>query len=236
MCHGDAKPNNFMFRKIDIDFSDEEDEELKNFKCEGVESLLIDWQGGFLGSICNDLMWCLYPFFEVNSHDKELYEFAFRHYYDELKNVLETFQTDLQTFGLPEEFAEFRSLIRRGFVLEFLIVTVLRPVLNITNPRDLTKWHEKMEKFDKMKEKGGIHSLLARKKPKMPSQEKIFDNPRYMEFLEFYFKIATALGAFQELGLVYFELMKDGLFKVYLYSIQYDNKMRLLKLTNSLII
>merc|ERR1711879_815688 len=63
------------------------------------------------------------------------------------------------------------------------------------------------------KEKGGIHSLMARKKPKMPSQEKIFDNPRYMEFLQFYFKIATALGAFQELGLVYFELMKDGLFK-----------------------
>ena len=51
LCHGDAKPNNFMFRKIDIDFEDEDDEELKDLKCEGVESMLIDWQGGFLGKV-----------------------------------------------------------------------------------------------------------------------------------------------------------------------------------------
>ena len=38
-----------MFRKIDIDFDDDDDEELKDLKCEGVESMLIDWQGGFLG-------------------------------------------------------------------------------------------------------------------------------------------------------------------------------------------
>ena len=51
LCHGDAKPNNFMFRKIDIDFGEDDDEELKDLKCEGVESMLIDWQGGFLGNI-----------------------------------------------------------------------------------------------------------------------------------------------------------------------------------------
>ena len=214
LCHGDAKPNNFMFRKIDIDFGDTEDEELQDFKCEGVESMLIDWQMGFLGSVCNDLMWCMYPFFEVNGHDNDLYEFAFRHYYDELKNVLETFSSDLKSFSLPEEFAEFRSLLRRGFVLEFLIVTVLRPVLNISNPEEITRWHEKMLKYDRMKEKGGIYAMMARNKPKMPPQEKVFDNPRYMEFLQFYFKIATSMGAFKELGLIYFELMKDGLFKV----------------------
>ena len=39
-----------MFRKIDIDFDDDDDEELKDLKCEGVESMLIDWQGGFLGN------------------------------------------------------------------------------------------------------------------------------------------------------------------------------------------
>ena len=202
-----------MFRKIDIDFGDVDDDELKELKCEGVESMLIDWQMGFLGSVCNDLMWCMYPFFEVNNHDKDLYEFAFRHYYDELKNVLDTFNSDLKTFGLPEQFAEFRSVLRRGFVLEFLIVTVLRPVMNITKPQEMMTWYEKILKYDKMKENGGIQALLAGKKPKMPAQEDVFDNPRYMEFLQFYFKIATAMGAFQELGLVYFELMKDGLFK-----------------------
>merc|ERR1711892_1010703 len=213
LCHGDAKPNNFMFRKIDIDFGDDDDEELQDLKCEGVESMLIDWQGGFLGSLCNDLMWCMFPFFEVNSHDKELYEFAFHHYYDELKNVLHSFNADLKDFGFPGDFAEFRSLVRRGFVLEFLIVTVLRPVMNITNPEEIMKWYKKLEKYDRMKAKGGVYAFWAGKKPKLPPQESVFQNPRYMEFLQFYFKIATALGAFQELGLIYFELMKDGLFK-----------------------
>jgi hypothetical protein len=46
LCHGDAKPNNFMFRKIDIDF---EDDDLKDLSCAGMEAMLIDWQGGFLG-------------------------------------------------------------------------------------------------------------------------------------------------------------------------------------------
>ena len=155
----------------------------------------------------------MFPFFEVNAHEKELYEFAFHHYFDELKNVLQTFKSDLKDFGLPEDFHEFRSLVRRGFVLEFLIVTVLRPVMNINNPEEIMKWYRKLVKYEKMKAKGGVYAFFARKKPKLPPQESVFQNPRYMEFLQFYFKIATALGAFQELGLIYFELMKDGLFK-----------------------
>ena len=41
ICHGDAKPDNFMFRKIEID--------LEDMECEGLEGILIDWQGGFIG-------------------------------------------------------------------------------------------------------------------------------------------------------------------------------------------
>ena len=43
ICHGDAKPDNFMFRKIEID--------LEEMECEGLEGILIDWQGGFIGGI-----------------------------------------------------------------------------------------------------------------------------------------------------------------------------------------
>ena len=43
LCHGDSKPDNFMFRKIEIDIEDME--------CEGLEGILIDWQGGFIGYI-----------------------------------------------------------------------------------------------------------------------------------------------------------------------------------------
>ena len=130
LCHGDAKPNNFMFRKISLDFGDDDD--FQDLDCEGVEAMLIDWQGGFLGSLCNDLMWCVFPFLEVNGHEANMYEFAIKHYYEELKNVLETFNCTLEDYGFPDTLSEFRSLIRRGFVLEFLIVTSLRPVLNIT--------------------------------------------------------------------------------------------------------
>ena len=42
LCHGDSKPDNFMFRKIEID--------LEDMECEGLEGILIDWQGGFLGT------------------------------------------------------------------------------------------------------------------------------------------------------------------------------------------
>ena len=48
-------------RKIEID--------LEELECEGIEPILIDWQGGFVGSVANDLMWAMYPFFE---RDKEL--------------------------------------------------------------------------------------------------------------------------------------------------------------------
>ena len=35
-CHGDAKPNNFLFRNIEID--------IEELECEGIQSILIDWQ------------------------------------------------------------------------------------------------------------------------------------------------------------------------------------------------
>lgn len=39
-------------------------------ECEGLQAILIDWQGGFLGSVANDLMWALYPFLESRQNDK----------------------------------------------------------------------------------------------------------------------------------------------------------------------
>jgi hypothetical protein len=41
ICHGDAKPGNFMSRTVETDDEDTE--------CGGMESVLFDWQAGFLG-------------------------------------------------------------------------------------------------------------------------------------------------------------------------------------------
>ena len=56
-----------MFRKIEID--------LEEMECEGLEGILIDWQGATeldlkhsnSGSVSNDLMWLIPPFIEANS-------------------------------------------------------------------------------------------------------------------------------------------------------------------------
>ena len=76
----------------------------------------------------------------------------------------------------------------------------------------MSTWYSSLRKYETRQEKGGIHKFFAGKAPKLPSPDDVFANSRYMEFLQFYFKIATSLGAFQEMGLIYFELMKDEMF------------------------
>ena len=71
ICHGDAKPNNFLFRNISIELDDCEE-----LNCEGLQSILIDWQGGFVGSVANDLMWAIYPFLEANKEIKVTLHFS----------------------------------------------------------------------------------------------------------------------------------------------------------------
>ncbi len=39
-----------------------------------------------------------------------------------------------------------------------------------------------------------------------PTKEEVFSNPRFTGFCYLYFKIATSLGAFQELGRIYFQV------------------------------
>ena len=79
----------------------------------------------FLGSISNDLMWVLFPFIECNT-DKGMLSFALKHYFQELKVVMEGFDTRMENFNLPDDEEEFEKLVKRGIVLEFLNVTVLR--------------------------------------------------------------------------------------------------------------
>ena len=98
ICHGDAKPNNFLFRNISIDIED--------LECEGLQSILIDWQGGFVGSVANDLMWALYPFLEAARPEKkaQMYKMAIEYYFEQLSVVLESFNYSLQDLNLPETF------------------------------------------------------------------------------------------------------------------------------------
>ena len=84
----------------------------------------------------------------------------------------------------------------------------------VENPEALRKWYRDLQRHEERTARGGLHRLLARIMPraKMPPQDAVFQNPRYVEFLQFYFKVGTVLGAFQEMGKIYFELMRDAMF------------------------
>lgn len=196
LAHGDAKPNNFLFRKIEID--------LEELECEGIESILVDWQGGFLGSVANDLMWAVYPFVE---RDKALGPKAFQYYHEQLGNVLESFKLEPSDLGLPPAFTEFSSLLRKCLVLEFLIVTVIKPILSMDAEAaaKLLKWHKETCK----------NKRRRFKRPEvMPEYGEVFSSPRFTAFCALYFSIANALGAFQELGKIYFDVMRENMFAV----------------------
>ena len=122
LCHGDSKPDNFMFRKIEID--------LEDMECEGLEGILIDWQGGFLGSISNDLMWLLPPFLEANKENPGLLEFSLEYYSTQLQYVLSSFGKNPKEAGLPEDLKELVKIIKRCFILEFLNVVIIKSVIH----------------------------------------------------------------------------------------------------------
>lgn len=198
-CHGDAKPNNFLFRNIEVD--------IEELECTGLQAILIDWQGGFLGSVANDLMWALYPFLEANGQDKTMYSTAIAYYHEQLTNVLQDFGYTLNDAGLPESLPEFTSLLQKGFVMEFLIVTIIKPILGIKDPEKLLKWH---------KETVRNRTRRFLKTVEKPNYEDVFGDAaggqRFVGFCHLYFKIATALGGFQELGRMYFDIMRNSMF------------------------
>jgi len=195
-CHGDAKPNNFLFRNIEID--------IEELECEGIQSILIDWQGGFLGCAANDLMWALFPFLEKHAKDKTLFKKAVEYYHDQLKNVLESFNCTMEDLDLPEDLPGFGRLLQRSLVLEFLVVTVIKPIVSLKNPEALLRWH---------KETIRNRNRRFKKSVEKPDPEDVFPSARFSGFCHLYFRIATAMEAFQEMGRIYFDIMRDSMFE-----------------------
>eukprot|EP00096_Caligus_rogercresseyi_P007282 TRINITY_DN250_c0_g4_i1.p1 TRINITY_DN250_c0_g4~~TRINITY_DN250_c0_g4_i1.p1 ORF type:complete len:526 (-),score=116.81 TRINITY_DN250_c0_g4_i1:519-2096(-) len=199
LCHGDAKPNNFLFRRHIID--------IEELECEGLEGILIDWQGGFLGSVANDLMWVTYPFIEAahlrGEPGKDLRDKAFQYYFESLTSVLTSFNLTPKELDLPETFPEFNLILQKSLVLEFLLVTVVKPIMALKDPKKLTTWYKTLQ----LNEKKGYNRFAEE-----PLAENVFSSERFPNFCHLYFKIATVLGGFQELGKIFFDVMKDSMF------------------------
>ena len=78
--------------------------------------------------------------------------------------------------------------MKKCLVLEFIVVTVVKPILMVPNPKKLLTWHKETERNKRRR---------FRKTVDRPKYEEVFTSPRFTDFCRLYFKIATALGAFQ---------------------------------------
>ena len=117
-----------------------------------------------------------------------MYLTALEYYYEQLQIVLESFNFSLESLGLPLSFQQFASLVKRCLVLEFIVVTIVKPIMSIPEPEKLLKWHKETERNKKRRFK---------KEVVKPDYNEVFTSPRFAGFCHLYFKIATALGAFQ---------------------------------------
>ena len=83
LVHGDAKLDNFLFRKV------------KERLEETYTAMIIDWQGCGFDLVSNDLMWCLYGFVknlpETGDMIHGFVEFSVETYWRKLGEVLAAF-------------------------------------------------------------------------------------------------------------------------------------------------
>ena len=63
-----------------------------------------------------------------------------------VKVVLESFECTFDDLNLPKTLPEFTSLVRKCLVLEFIIVTVVKPILSVPKPKKLLTWHKETER------------------------------------------------------------------------------------------
>jgi len=195
LVHGDAKLDNFLFRKEG--YGDEEK----------YSAMIIDWQGCGFDLVSNDLMWCLYGFIknlpETGDMIHGFVEYSLVQYWDALKKVLKAFDVKCSDFGLPEVSEWATELIKEGFTLEFMKNAIIRPTLSLKNKPLLLDWFKKLTE--------GIDE------PPPPEGE-IFKSDNYANFIYLFFKIGTEVNVFAHLGKVLFTHMKEAMFSSVLDS------------------
>ena len=188
LVHGDAKLDNFLFRK------------LKEKLDETYSSMLIDWQGCGFDLVSNDLMWCLYGFVknlpETGDMVHGFVEFSVQTYWDKLREVLGAFGHKFSDLHLPESSDKGVELIKEGFTIEFMKNALVRPVLSLKNRKSLMSWWRKLQRGERAP---------------LPKQSEIFKSQSYVNFIFLYFKIATEINVFSNLASSLLALVKESI-------------------------
>ena len=188
LVHGDAKLDNFLFKKVK--------EKLE----ETYTAMLIDWQGCGFDLVSNDLMWCLHGFVknlpETGDMIHGFVEYTCGVYWGKLSDVLKAFGDSFSDFNLPESPEQGADLIKEGFTLEFMKNALIRPVLSLKSRRKLMKWWSKVKRGEEVSP---------------PAQTEIFKTESYSSFIFLFFKIATEINVFSHLGKMLLIYMKESL-------------------------
>ena len=188
LVHGDAKLDNFLFKKVKENLE------------ETYTAMLIDWQGCGFDLVSNDLMWCLYGFVknlpETGDMIHGFVDYSVQTYWGKLSEVLAAFGDNFSDFNLPERPEAGLELIKEGFTLEFLKNALIRPVLSLKNRKKLMKWWRKVERGEEAPP---------------PPESDIFKTETYSSFIFLFFKIATEINVFSHLGKMLMIFMKESL-------------------------
>ena len=186
LVHGDAKLDNFLFKKVKENLE------------ETYTAMIIDWQGCGYDFISNDLMWCLYGFVknlpETGDMIHGFVDYSIQSYVEQLKCVIEAFGDNMSDMSLPTCPVEFGELIKKGFLLEFMRSALIRPVLTLKNRTLLMRWWRKVQKGQD---------------PKLPEPSEVFKSDSYVNFILLYFKIATEINVFSQLASSLLSYMKE---------------------------
>ncbi len=129
-------------------------------------ALIIDWQGVAYDLLSGDLMWSLYGFLknlpDKNSTVDTFMDYSIAFYHQELMRLLKLqhvrsnrsieihqcqsiLQVDMTKLELPEEEYDATTLIKKGFLYEFLKTVLIRPLLSMKGREALKEWFSDMQ-------------------------------------------------------------------------------------------